>query len=135
MVTSLGYSIDPEVQLSEDTIGLKISRDGVIEVQEADGNSYTLGEVQLVRFMNPGGLKALGDNLFSETDASGVPIFGTGGENGFGEIHQGYLESSNVDIVDEMISMISAQRAYEINSKLLKPLKNDDNGKQFKEII
>ena len=120
MVTSLGYSIDPEVQLSEDTIGLKISRDGVIEVQEADGNSYTLGEVQLVRFMNPGGLKALGDNLFSETDASGVPIFGTGGENGFGEIHQGYLESSNVDIVDEMISMISAQRAYEVNSKTVK---------------
>jgi flagellar basal-body rod protein FlgG len=120
LVTSMGYAVDPEIQLSEDTVGLKISRDGVIEVQEADGKSYTLGEVQLIRFMNPGGLKALGDNLFSETDASGVPIFGTGGENGFGEIHQGYLESSNVDIVDEMISMISAQRAYEINSKTVK---------------
>ena len=120
LVTSLGYAIDPEIQLSEDTVELKISRDGTIEVLESDGKSYTLGEVQLIRFMNPGGLKALGDNLFAETDASGVPIFGTGGENGFGEIHQGYLESSNVDIVDEMISMISAQRAYEINPKTVK---------------
>ncbi len=120
IVTSLGYSIEPEIQLSEDTVGISISRDGHIEIQEADGNSYTSGDLQIVRFMNPGGLKALGDNLYAETDASGVPLFGTGGENGFGEIHQGYLESSNVDIVDEMIAMIAAQRAYEINSKTVK---------------
>ncbi len=120
LVTSLGYAIEPEIQLSEDTITLKISRDGNIEITEADGKSYTHGEIQLIRFMNPGGLKALGDNLYAETDASGIPIFGTGGENGFGDIHQGYLESSNVDIVDEMIAMIAAQRAYEINSKTVK---------------
>jgi len=120
MVTSLGYSIDPEIQLSEETIGISIARDGHVEINEADGNSFTSGELQIVRFMNPGGLKALGDNLYAETDASGVPLFGTGGENGFGEIHQGYLESSNVDIVDEMIAMIAAQRAYEINSKTVK---------------
>ena len=120
LVTSLGYAIEPEIQLSEDTVSLTISRDGNIEITEAGGQSYTHGDIQLIRFMNPGGLKALGDNLFEETDASGVPIFGTGGENGFGEIHQGYLESSNVDIVDEMISMIAAQRAYEINSKTVK---------------
>ena len=120
LVTSLGYTIEPEIQLSEDTVSIKISRDGNVEITEADGKSYTQGEVQLIRFMNPGGLKALGDNLYAETDASGIPIFGTGGENGFGEIHQGYLESSNVDIVDEMIAMIAAQRAYEINSKTVK---------------
>jgi len=120
MVTSLGYSLDPEIQLNEDTISVKISRDGRIETTSADGRTETLGDVQLVRFMNPGGLKALGDNLFAETESSGIPIFGTGGVNGFGEIHQGYLESSNVDIVEEMISMISAQRAYELNSKTVK---------------
>lgn len=120
MVTSLGYAIDPEIKLTDDTITVKIGRDGRVEVHEADGNTYTYGDIQLVRFMNPGGLRALGDNLYAETDASGTPLFGAGGENGFGEIHQGYLESSNVDIVDEMISMISAQRAYEINSKTVK---------------
>jgi flagellar basal-body rod protein FlgG len=120
VVTSLGYMLDPEVQLGEDTMGLRISRDGKIEITNSDGGVEILGEVQLVRFMNPGGLKALGDNLFSETESSGIPIFGTGGVNGFGEIHQGYLESSNVDIVEEMISMISAQRAYELNSKTVK---------------
>ena len=67
--------------------------------------------------MNSGGLTALGDNLYSQTDASGTPIIGTPGQNGFGSVNQGYLESSNVDIVQEMINMITAQRAYEINSK------------------
>jgi len=120
MVTSLGYMLDPEIQLSEDTSGINISRDGRIEISEADGKNYSLGDIQLIRFMNAGGLKALGDNLYAETEASGIPIYGTGGENGFGEINQGYLESSNVDIVEEMIAMISAQRAYEINSKTVK---------------
>jgi flagellar basal-body rod protein FlgG len=120
LTTSLGYSIEPEIQLSEDTTEVAIGRDGRIEVIEAGGKSYTLGDIQLIRFMNPGGLKALGDNLYEETESSGVPIYGTGGENGFGEIHQGFLESSNVDIVEEMIAMIAAQRAYEINSKTVK---------------
>ena len=62
----------------------------------------------------------MGDNLFAESEASGVPLIGQAGQEGFGEIHQGYLESSNVDIVEEMISMISAQRSYEINSKTVK---------------
>jgi flagellar basal-body rod protein FlgG len=65
-------------------------------------------------------LKALGDNLYAETESSGIPIFGNAGTNGFGEIHQGYIEASNVDIVEEMIAMITAQRAYEINSKTVK---------------
>jgi len=120
LVTSMGYALEPEISLSEDTVSLSISRDGKVELKEADGKSFSMGDIELIRFMNPGGLKALGDNLYEETDSSGIPIFGTGGENGFGEIHQGYLESSNVDIVEEMIAMISAQRAYEINSKTVK---------------
>ena len=70
--------------------------------------------------MNPAGLKALGDNLYAETESSGQPLIGAPGSEGFGEVHQGYLESSNVDIVEEMIAMITAQRAYEINSKTVK---------------
>ncbi|MCF6270927.1 MAG: flagellar basal-body rod protein FlgG [Melioribacteraceae bacterium] len=120
LVTSMGYALEPEISLSEDTISISISRDGLVELTEADGKSFSMGDIELIRFMNPGGLKALGDNLYEETESSGIPIFGTGGENGFGEIHQGYLESSNVDIVEEMIAMISAQRAYEINSKTVK---------------
>jgi len=120
MVTSIGYSIEPEIQLSEDTVELRISRDGRIELKETGGNSFVVGDLQLIRFMNPGGLKPLGDNLYEETDASGQPIYGTPSENGFGEVHQGFLESSNVDIVEEMIAMITAQRAYEINSKTVK---------------
>jgi len=120
LVTTLGFRVEPEISLTEDTMELIIARDGSIRITETDGKSFSLGDVQLIRFMNPGGLKAMGDNLYEETGASGVPIYGTGGANGFGEIHQGFLESSNVDIVNEMIAMISAQRAYEINSKTVK---------------
>lgn len=120
IVTSAGYYLDPEVTLSEDTLSVSIAKDGTIEITEIGGSSYVLDNIQLVRFINPGGLDAIGNNLYVETSASGNPIFGNPGENGFGEIEQGYLESSNVDIVEEMIAMITAQRAYEINSKTVK---------------
>ena len=87
---------------------------------ENNGNKFVADQIQIVRFLNPGGLKALGDNLFAETEASGIPIVGNPGSSGFAEIHQGFLEMSNVDIVEEMIAMITAQRAYEINSKTVK---------------
>lgn len=120
LVTSSGYQLEPHITLTEDTVSLTVGRDGTVEILESNGSSYIADNIQLVRFMNPGGLKALGDNLFQETEGSGMPIFGTAGSNGFGEIHQGFLETSNVDIVEEMISMITAQRAYEINSKTVK---------------
>lgn len=120
IVTASGYVLEPEIALSDDVLGISVSRDGTFEVQTSGGNSYVLDNIQLVRFMNPGGLVALGDNLYAESEASGRPMFGTPGEDGFGEIHQGYLEASNVDIVEEMIAMITAQRAYEINSKTVK---------------
>ena len=117
LVTNSGYTLDPDITVNEDTLSLSISRDGTVESEEAGGASSSLGNIELVKFINPGGLKALGDNLYAETPESGTPIVGTPGADGFGEIHQGYLESSNVDIVQEMVSMITAQRAYEINSK------------------
>ncbi len=124
LITSNGLELDPEIRLSEDTLGISISRDGTVEVQEAGGRNEVLGNIQLVKFMNPAGMEALGDNLYAETPSSGAPILGTPGANGFGELHQGYLEASNVDIVEEMIAMISAQRAYEINSKTVKTVED-----------
>ena len=124
IVTSSGYVVDPELSLDENAVGLSVGKDGTVSVQEAGGSSYVLGNIELARFMNPGGLKALGNNLYSQTESSGTPIIGTPGKDGFGEINQGYLESSNVDIVEEMISMIAAQRAYEINSKTVQTVQD-----------
>jgi flagellar basal-body rod protein FlgG len=120
IVSNSGYILDPEITLSEDTLSVMISRDGTIEVEETGGGRFVIGNLELVRFMNSGGLRAIGDNLYTETQESGAPILGTPGTAGFGEVHQGFLEASNVDIVEEMISMITAQRAYEINSKTVK---------------
>jgi flagellar basal-body rod protein FlgG len=120
LCTTGGYLLDPEIALDENSVGVIIGRDGAVELQQADGNRIPVGNIQLVRFLNPGGLLALGDNLYSESPESGRPILGNPGFDDFGELHQGYLEASNVDVVEEMISMITAQRAYELNSKTVK---------------
>lgn len=117
IVTSGGYVIEPGFSIDEQVQSISVSRDGVVSATEIGGDSVELGNLELAKFLNPGGLIALGDNLYAESEGSGSPILGEPAEDGFGEIQQGYLESSNVDIVEEMISMISAQRAYEINSK------------------
>ncbi|MFA3783866.1 flagellar basal-body rod protein FlgG [Melioribacteraceae bacterium 4301-Me] len=124
IVTASGYYLDPEITLNEDALNLIINKDGTVEVEQVGGGKVQLDNIQLVRFLNPGGLKSIGNNLYEETSSSGAPIYGTPGSNGFGEINQGYLESSNVDIVEEMISMIAAQRAYEINSKTVKTVED-----------
>ncbi len=118
--TASGFIVDPDITLNTDVVGISVGKDGAVEAVQTDGNRVTLGNIELARFMNNGGLLALGDNLYAETTSSGQPILGTPGSEGFGEINQGFLESSNVDIVEEMISMIAAQRAYEINSKTVK---------------
>ena len=120
LCTTGGYLLDPDISLDDNSVGVVIGRDGNVELQQSDGNRIPVGNIQLVRFLNPGGLLALGDNLYSESPESGRPILGNPGYDGFGELHQGYLESSNVDVVDEMISMITAQRAYELSSKTVK---------------
>ena len=124
LVTSSGYYLEPDISLSEDTQGLAVGLDGTVVIKQSDGTSVTVDNIQLVRFMNPGGLEAIGNNLYVQSSASGEPIYGTPGSNGFGEIQQGSLESSNVDIVEEMIAMIAAQRAYEINSKTVKTVED-----------
>lgn len=120
LTTTSGFLLDPGITLDENVAGISVSKNGVVEAKLIDGTSVSLGNVELVRFINPAGLESLGDNLYAETPSSGNPLVGNPGVSGYGQIVQGYLESSNVDIVEEMISMITAQRAYEINSKTVK---------------
>ncbi|NMB82655.1 MAG: flagellar basal-body rod protein FlgG [Ignavibacteria bacterium] len=120
LVTASGYILEPDFTLNSDVVGISIGKDGTVDAISNDQSRMSLGTIELARFMNNGGLIAIGDNLYVESPSSGQPIIGTPGSQGFGEINQGFLESSNVDIVEEMISMIAAQRAYEINSKTVK---------------
>ena len=122
IVTSQGYVLDPEVHVPDDSTDLKISRDGIITVKDSKDimTEREIGRIQLARFINPGGLSAIGDNAYQQTPASGEAVLETPGSNNTGELAQGQLESSNVDLVTEMVNMIVAQRAYEINSKSVK---------------
>lgn len=117
-VTSDGYPLDPQIAIPDDTTSVTVGTDGTVSVQVAGQPApQEIGNVELVKFLNPAGLQAIGRNLFLETDASGAPIPGIPGEQGLGTIAQGYLETSNVSVVEEMVNMITAQRAYEINSQ------------------
>ena len=120
LVTANGNVLEPGFTISSNVVQIEITQDGILSVVEASGDKIEMGTIELAKFINPGGLKALGDNMYEETEESGVPLLGNPGFEGYGTLNQGYLESSNVDIVDEMISMITAQRAYEINSKTVK---------------
>ncbi len=120
IVTSDGFLIEPELSIPSDTIAVSIGTDGTVSVLQAGGTQPSeIGTIQLARFINPAGLKSIGRNLYLPTSASGDTITGTAGENGFGTIAQGYLEMSNVSVIEEMVNMIIAQRAYEINSKAI----------------
>jgi len=121
LVTASGLSVYPEIDIPEGVSGINISQDGVISVIiQGQPDSEEIGQLELVNFMNPAGLRAIGGNLYEQTEASGVPAYGLPAENGYGNIVQGYLEKSNVDVVQEMINLIVSQRAYEINSKAVK---------------
>jgi len=121
IVTAAGYVVQPEITLPAETQSVLVGRDGTITVTVAGSNEpYEVGQLELVRFINPAGLKSIGDNLYEMTVASGEPIPGTPQSEGFGEVLQGYLEASNVEVVEEMVNMIVAQRAYEINSKAIR---------------
>ncbi len=121
IVTSQGYSLDPGFTIPDDALEVQISRDGVVSVLQQNAVDHqTLGQIELARFINPAGLKSMGDNLYSESPASGKAFFEQPGSNNTGELIQAHLESSNVDIVEEMVNMITAQRAYELNSKSVK---------------
>jgi flagellar basal-body rod protein FlgG len=116
IVTSDGYPVQGGFQpVPAGTTNVTISSNGAVTYTTGSGS--TNFQIQLVRFNNPGGLQAMGHNLYKETTASGTPELGTPGQNGFGELQQGYLELSNVQVVEEMVNLILAQRAYEVNSK------------------
>jgi flagellar basal-body rod protein FlgG len=120
VVTADGFQLLPEVSIPEDATSVSISIDGDISVLLVGGTEpQSIGNIELARFVNPAGLSAVGHNLYVQTGASGEPIPGTPTQDGLGKIEQGYLELSNVAIVDEMVNMIVAQRAYEINSKVI----------------
>lgn len=120
VVNSLGYTLDPPLTLPQDAKALTIGRDGTVSVKVADGTTTQLGTIELANFINPAGLESLGNNLYAQSPASGDATLGTPGQNGFGELSQGYLEVSNVSIVTELVDMITAQRAYEINSRSIR---------------
>lgn len=120
MVTAGGYSLQPGITIPDAAQSVTIGKDGVVTVQLAGQSSPTqVGTLQLVDFINPAGLQPRGENLLLESAASGPPQTGTPGLNGLGMLEQGSLESSNVNVVEELVNMIETQRAYEMNSKAI----------------
>lgn len=120
MVTSAGYILQPSVTLPENALSVNIGSDGTVSVRQPDSSAVSqVGTIQLADFVNPAGLQPIGENLFLESNASGSPQTGNPGLNGLGTVFQGYVESSNVNVVEELVNMIETQRAYEVNSKMI----------------
>jgi flagellar basal-body rod protein FlgG len=118
VVTSDGYLLEPPITVPEDAMEIAVGENGAVSVKTAGSSTFEeIGQIELARFVNPAGLLAVGKNLFLETDASGTPVVSNPGEDGMGSLVQGSLEMSNVQVVDEMVSLIVAQRAYEASSK------------------
>ena len=118
VVNSQGYLLVPNITIPDDATQVNIGTDGTVTVLQGNDTTVNeLGQIETVNFINPAGLHALGDNLYLNTNASGDPIVGTPGLNGFGQLRQGFVETSNVKLVEEMTDLIVGQRAYEANSK------------------
>ena len=121
LVTASGYPVQPAITLPPNTTSMTIGRDGTVSVVQAgSAASVQVGQIQLATFLNATGLQSNGENLYVETDASGGANQTAPGQNGAGTLSQGYVESSNVNVVEELVNMIQTQRAYEINSKVVK---------------
>ena len=120
IVNSSGYPLTPQISVPDGAEQLGISSDGKMTVVlPGKSTSTEIGQIELARFVNPAGLIGLGENLYGMSDASGEPIVETPGQNGMGTLKQNYTEASNVQVVEEMVNMITAQRAYEIVSKAI----------------
>lgn len=118
LVTASGYPIQPAILIPSDATSLTVGRDGTVSITQAGSAvASELGALQLATFINPAGLMAKGENLFVESSSSGNPNTATPGTNGSGTLAQGFVETSNVNVVEELVNMIQTQRAYEINSK------------------
>lgn len=120
LVTANGLLVQPAITIPQDAQSISIGTDGTVSARlPGDAEPQVVGNLQLVDFVNAAGLEAIGGNMFLETASSGNPIEGVPGQNGLGVVQQGMLENSNVDIVEEMVNMITTQRAYEMNSKVV----------------
>ena len=120
VVTSSGFHVQPAITVPPNSLSVTIARDGTISVtRSGSATPTTAGQLQLVNFVNPAGLQSMGENLYLETASSGTPNANTPGTNGLGLLNQGYVETSNVNVVEELVNMIQTQRAYEINSKAI----------------
>ena len=120
LVTPNGAPLQPAITIPPNVASISIGQDGTVSIETvAGGGAQVLGQIQIARFVNPAGLQAMGQNLLKETTASGAPIVGQAGQGGAGQLMQGALEASNVNVVEEMVNMIETQRAYEINSKAI----------------
>jgi len=120
IVTAGGLELEPGITVPPDALSITIGRDGTVSVLQPGNAAPTqLGQLQIADFVNPAGLEPIGENLFRESVASGAPVVGTPGEEEFGVLIQGSLETSNVNVVEELVNMIETQRAYEMNSKAI----------------
>jgi len=120
MVTASGYPLQPNITIPQNALSVTIAKDGTVSVtQPGNPAGVQIGSVQLVSFINPAGLQSVGENLFLETAASGTPTPNTPGTNGLGVLNQKYVETSNVNVAEELVTMIQTQRAYELNSKVV----------------
>ncbi len=120
IVTSYGYPLEPSITIPDNAIAIDISRDCIVSVTLAGTTATTqIGTIQLATFINNGGLLSVGENLFLETTSSGAPTPNTPGSNGAGILNHRYVETSNVNVAEELVSMIQAQRAFELNSKVV----------------
>ncbi|TCO80889.1 flagellar basal-body rod protein FlgG [Plasticicumulans lactativorans] len=120
IVTSEGYALEPAITIPPNVLSVSVASDGVVSVTESGTATPTqIGNIQLADFINPTGLQPIGENLFLESGASGAPQVGDPRTNGMGALSQGMLESSNVNVAEELVNMIETQRAFEVNSKAI----------------
>ncbi|MBL8427804.1 MAG: flagellar basal-body rod protein FlgG [Azonexus sp.] len=120
IVTADGYPVQPNITIPANALTVSIGTDGTVSITQSGTAATTqIGSIQLATFINPGGLQSIGQNLFLETAASGTPTPNTPGTNGAGIVNQGYVETSNVNVAEELVTMIQTQRAYELNSKVV----------------
>jgi flagellar basal-body rod protein FlgG len=120
LVTSDGYAVEPSITVPQEATAIQITRDGIVEVTTANSpDPQQIGQLEIASFINPAGLEAIGDNMYLETPASGSPTTATPGSPGLGTVMQGYLELSNVNAVEEISALIVAQRAYEMNARVI----------------
>lgn len=121
IVTQTGQTVQPSINVPPDAVAISVNQEGVVKARlQGESQMIELGQMELARFPNSAGLRAKGGNLYEQTEASGQPFIGSPGRNGMGTVRQGFLEEANVNVVQEMTSLIRAQRTYELNSRMVK---------------